>query len=301
MDRVITLTDAVPYLRAYAGQTFVIKVGGAIVAEEEWRRAVVHQCAVLHRVGMGVVLVHGGGPQLKAVAASRGIAAPQVAGRRITSDALLEVAIEQWRGRLSTQLVDAFRQGGETAVGLCGADGDLVTAARRPPVSIVDDAGATRLVDFGRVGDLQSVDVTLLHAILANRMIPVVSPLAASSQGLLNVNADSIAAALAIALPAAKLILVGQTPGILENPTDETSALPVADLATLDRLESKGSVQGGMRPKVEAIRTALRGGVPRVHLVDGRDEDGLLAEIFTHDGSGTLVVAEGKGEGVAPA
>ncbi|MEM6930616.1 MAG: hypothetical protein AAF602_27015, partial [Myxococcota bacterium] len=183
MDRVISLTDAVPYLRAYSGQTFVVKVGGAIVEDETWRANLVHQCSVLHRVGMSVVLVHGGGPQLERVATARGVSAPRVAGRRITSEALLDVAIEQWRGRISTQLVDAFRRGGERAVGLCGADGDLLVAERRPLVSVVDDAGATRLVDFGRVGDLASVNPEVLQILLDCEMIPVVSPLAASDDG----------------------------------------------------------------------------------------------------------------------
>lgn len=295
-DRVITLTDAIPYLRAYAGQTFVVKIGGAVVADDEWRAAVVHQCAVLHRVGMGIVVVHGGGPQLGEVAALRGIASSRVAGRRVTSDALLDLAIEQWRGRLSTQIVSAFRKGGERAVGLCGADGDLVVATRRPPVTVVDDAGATRLVDYGRVGDVANVHPEVVSLLLQAGILPVVSPLAASDDGLLNVNADSIAAALATALSAAKLILVGQTPGILADPDDPESALPVLDLAGLERLEKTGKIQGGMRPKADAVRKALRGGVPRVHLVDGRTSDGLLAEIFTHDGSGTLVVREGEPE-----
>ncbi len=296
MERLISLTGAVPYLRAYAGQTFVVKVGGAIVEDEASCAALVHQCAVLHRVGMAVIVVHGGGPQLERAATARGVAAPRVAGRRITSGALLDVAIEQWRGRISTQLVDAFRHGGERAVGLCGADGNLLVATRRPPVSIVDDAGASRTVDFGRVGDLQQVNPEVLQAILDCEMVPIVSPLAAGDDGLLNVNADSIAAAIAVALPAAKLIIVGETPGILTDPDDENSALPVADLAKLDELEQRGAIRGGMRPKVAAVRQALDGGVPRVHLVDGRTPDGLLAEVFTHDGSGTLVVREGKGD-----
>jgi len=294
VDRLISLTGAVPYLRAYAGQTFVVKVGGAIAADAAWRAALVHQVAVMHRVGMGMILVHGGGPQLEEVARARGVDAPTVAGRRITSDALLDVAVEVWRGRISTQLVEAFRQGGERAVGLCGADGDLVVAKKRPPVSIVDDEGATRLVDFGRVGDVDRVNTEILKAVLACNVIPIVSPLAASEHGLLNVNADSVAAAIATSLPAAKLILVGQTPGILADPDDEESAMPVADLAELDALERSGAARGGMRPKIAAVRTALNGGVPRVHLVDGRTSDGLLAEVFTHDGSGTLVVREGK-------
>lgn len=296
MERLISLTGAVPYLRAYAGQTFVVKVGGAIVAEDEWRAALVHQCAVLHRVGMSIILVHGGGPQLERVATARGVSAPRIAGRRITSDALLDVAVEQWRGRISTELVGAFRAVGERAVGLCGADGDLVVAKRRPPVPVTDDAGATQTVDFGRVGDLVSVNPEVLQAILDCEMVPIVSPLAACDDGLLNVNADSIAAAIATALPAAKLILVGETPGILTDPDDEDSALPVADLAKLDQLEETGAIRGGMRPKVAAVRQALDGGVPRVHLVDGRSPDGILAEVFTHDGSGTLVVREGKGD-----
>ena len=293
----IDLLDAIPYLRAYAGQTFVIKAGGDLLERDAWRDGVARDVAVLHRLGVRVVLVHGGGPQLDEAAGGE-----RVAGRRITSPAVLARAIEVWRGRLSADLVRALLRQGERAVGIAGFDGPTLRATRRPPVEVTADDGERREVDFGEVGDLAEVDTTLLDALLALPAIPVVSPLALGAEGeVLNVNADTVAAAVAVALGAAKLVLLTRAPGILADPEDPASVLHWTDLGELARLEEAGVISGGMRPKAAAIRAALEGGVPRAHVVDGRRAGALLEEVFTTAGSGSLVVAEADSAPAEPA
>lgn len=301
MDRTLGLLDAIPYLRAYAGQTFVVKAGGELLAESKSRAALARDIAVLHRLGVGVVVVHGGGPQLDAAAERLGVANDRVAGRRITSDALIEAAIMEWRGRISTSLVSALAVEGESAVGLCGLDGGLIRAKRRPPTILTDDDGNSVHVDFGRVGDVTAVQVEVLTAVLGIPSIPVVTPLALGDDGeALNVNADTVAAELAVALGAAKLILLTRAPGILTDPEDPSTALHWTDLEQLAAMGASGSLKGGMRPKVAAIRRALTGGVPRAHVVDGRRQGALLEEVFTTEGSGTLVVLSHESAGAEP-
>lgn len=295
MERLISLLDAIPYLRAYAGQRFVVKASGELLQDAAWRDGIARDLAVMHRLGIGTVLVHGGGPQLDAALARAGTRSERVAGRRITSQAALDAAVREWRGACNSAWVTAISRQGERAVGLSGADGGLVQAVRRPPAVLTDDDGERVQVDFGRVGDVTQVQPDVLEATLGLPAVPVVSPLALGDDGdLLNVNADTVAAEIATALGAAKLILLTRAPGILSDPEDPDSVLHWADLARLDELARDGALSGGMRPKVAAIRTALDGGVPRVHVVDGRRGGALLEEVFTTEGSGTLVVPEAE-------
>ena len=180
-------------------------------------------------------------------------------------------------------------------MGRSGADGVRLTAVRRPPQVAIDDAGERQTVDFGRVGDLVDFQGDLLERVLSAGLIPVVSPLAMSAAGeVLNVNADTVAAKIAAGIGAAKLILLTTAPGILTHPADPSSALHWTDLDGLHALESDGRLTGGMRPKLDAIRLAIRGGVPRVHVIDGRKPGALLEEVFTTEGCGTLVVAQAE-------
>lgn len=291
MERVIGLLEAVPWLRAYAGATFVVKASGELLDDPRWRDGVARDVAVLHRLGVGIVLVHGGGPQLDRAAEAAGIETERVAGRRITPPELVDLAIAEWRGRASAAWVSALERQGEPAVGLAGYEAGLVSAARRPPAVVTDDRGERRSVDFGQVGDVTAIRPATLLAVLGTGAVPVVTPLAAGPDAtVLNVNADTVAAELAIALRAAKLVLLTRAPGILRDASDPRSVLPQATLAELTDLERSGVVTGGMRPKVAAIRRALQAGVDRAHVVDGRRPGALLEEVFTTEGSGTLVV-----------
>ncbi|MDG1479535.1 MAG: acetylglutamate kinase [Myxococcota bacterium] len=288
MERVLSLLEAIPYLRAYAGQRFVIKLGGGLL---ERPGSLMRDVAALRRLGIGVVLVHGGGPQLDTAAQERGLKTRRIAGRRITSPQLIQTAAQVWRGELSLSLISTLRQEGELAVGLSGADGGLLTAVRRPPQVVIDDAGTRQTVDYGQVGDVVAYQGAALEGMLAAGLIPVISPLAMSESGeILNVNADTVAATIAAGMGAAKLILMTTAPGIMADASDPSTALHWVDLSGLAALESAGSLTGGMRPKLDAIRLALRGGVPRVHVIDGRKPGALLEEVFTTEGCGTLVV-----------
>lgn len=296
MERVIGLLEAMPWLRAYAGQAFVVKAGGELLDEPRWRDGLARDVAVLHRLGIQVVLVHGGGPQLDRAAERAGLDSARVAGRRVTSPELIELAVAEWRGRLSVGVVSAFARQGESAIGLSGVDAGIIRATRRPPAVVTDDDGERRTVDFGQVGDVTEVRPGAIRAVLAAGVIPVVTPLAIGADGeVLNVNADTVAAELALALGAAKLALLTRAPGILRDPEDPLSVLPQTDLDELAELERTGALRGGMRPKVAAIRRALLGGVARVHVVDGRRPGALLEEVFTTEGSGTLVVGKPAG------
>ncbi|MEE2829926.1 MAG: acetylglutamate kinase, partial [Myxococcota bacterium] len=218
MERSIELISAVPYLRAYADQCFVVKLGGDLLQQPEIRERIARDIAVLHRLRIRVVVLHGGGPQLDAMTARLGLPIERVAGRRITSPEVLEAAKMVFRGQLSLDLVSALIRQGEQAAGLSGADGGLVQAVRRPEALVTNDGGDRVTVDFGEVGDVTTVDVTLLKSVLDAGSIPVVSPLGADSQGrVLNVNADTMAAEIARAMGATKLVLLTRIAGILRD------------------------------------------------------------------------------------
>jgi acetylglutamate kinase len=301
MERTIPLLSAVPYLRAYAGQVFVVKLGGDLLADAAALRRIARDVAVLFRLRIGVVVVHGGGPQLDEVSQRLGLPVERVAGRRVTTPAVLDAAKMVFRGRINLDLVSALLQEGEKALGICGADGRVVQARRREASLVRDDAGREVAVDWGEVGDVTGVDPAVLQAVLGSGTIPVVGPLAADADGaILNVNADTMAAEIAISLRAAKLIVLTGVPGVLENVADPHSLLHWTDLEELTELEAKGAFSGGMRPKVAAIRRAIEGGVPRVHVIDGRRDGAVLEEVFTTDGCGTLVVRESDDAPIEP-
>ncbi|HYL03168.1 MAG TPA: acetylglutamate kinase [Steroidobacteraceae bacterium] len=286
------LRSAAPYIRMYKGKTFVVKAGGAVFAEQEATRALVEQIGILHYFGVRVVLVHGGGPQLTELAAALGAPTRMIEGRRITDQKAIDATAMVLNGLINTRLLALCRDLEIDAVGLSGVDAGLVRAHKRPPVP----AGSSgELTDFGFVGDIDAVDPTVLLKLLGNGLMPVVSPLSADSAGtLLNINADTVAAAIGAALNAEKLILCTDAPGILANPADPGSLISYTDLAGLKRLRDAGSLTDGMLPKARAIEDAIRGGVRRVHVVSYRSPEGILGEVFTNEGTGTLIVADIK-------
>lgn len=285
---VAALRHAAPYVRLYRRKTFVIKAGGEVFADAKSTRALIEQLAILHQVGIRTVLVHGGGPQNTQLAESLGIETRMVEGRRVTDERTLGVATMVLNGQINTQIVAACRQLDLPAIGVSGVDAGLIRARKRPPARV---AGQAAPVDYGFVGDIESVDPTVLRTQLENGLLPVVSPLSADDDGtLLNINADTVAAALASSLGAAKLVLATGAPGILEDRTNSSSLVSYLDLAGLERLEKAGSLADGMLPKARAIAAAIRGGVSRVHVISYKVPDSLLLEVFTNEGTGTLVV-----------
>ena len=295
-QEVAALRHAVPYVRLFRGKTFVIKAGGDAFAEEGRARALLEQVEILHQLSIKIVLVHGGGPQTTALAEALGGEARFVAGRRVTDEKALAASVMMLNGAVNTRLLALCRELHLPAVGLSGVDGGLIRTVRRPPVEVDGE-----MVDYGLVGDVTGVDPAVLLPLLAQGFVPVVSPLSASDDGtLLNVNADTVAAALAVALDAEKLILVTGAAGILRQANDPSSLISYTDLAGLEELRRGGALTGGMRPKAEAITTALAGGVRRAHVISHATPDSLLVELFTNEGCGTLVVkAKTSGEELA--
>ena len=291
MVTVRALKSAAPYIRIFKGKVFVIKASGGVFGTPDGTRALMEQVAILHQVGIRVVVVHGGGEQLTGIQASMGIETKMVAGRRVTDAKSIEVTSMVLNGLVNTQILGICRELSINAVGVSGVDAGLIRAHKRPPVMV---EGQT--VDYGFVGDIDLVDSKVLQQLLDDGLMPVVSPVSCDDKGqLLNINADTVAAALGAALKAEKLILVTGAPGIMESLDDPHSLVSYTDLAGLKKLKDQGSLKDGMLPKAAAIEAALRGGVRRVHCISYKTEDSVLAEVFTNEGTGTLIVEDIKG------
>jgi acetylglutamate kinase len=285
------LKGALRYVRAYRDQVFVVKLGGDVLSEPETLDGVAGQLALLTSLGIRIVVVHGGGPQATALSRRLGLEPRLVAGRRVTDDGALDVAKMVYAGQINVNLLAALRDHRVQAVGLSGVDAELITAHRRPPVSVVDDSGATVRVDYGHVGDIDRVDPRVLVTLMEARMVPVVASLAGGEgDEVFNVNADTVAEALAVALRAQKLIFLTGAPGVLRDRDDPSTLVTFADPDDLAGLMANGVLSGGMRPKVEACIRAATGGVERTHIIDGRAPDALLLEVFTGAGCGTMIV-----------
>jgi len=290
---VTALMSAAPYIRMYKNKVFVIKAGGEVFSDEMSTRSLIEQVAILHQVGIKTVLVHGGGPQLDSMQKAMGIETKMVNGRRVTDQKSIDVTAMVLNGLINTRILAICRELGIEAIGLSGVDAGLIRAHRRPPVQLSD--GSRETIDYGFVGDIESVNAMVIEKLLENGLMPVVSPLSADSNGtLLNINADSVAAALGGALAAEKLVLCTGPPGILEDVEDASTIVSYTDISGLKRLREAGHLKDGMLPKATAIESAIRGGVRRVHVITYKSTGALLAEIFTNEGTGTLVVADLK-------
>jgi acetylglutamate kinase len=275
----------------YKGKVFVIKAGGGAFRDAATMRAFIEQVAILHHLGIRVVLVHGGGPQLDEMTEKLGVPTRMVQGRRVTDAEAIDATSMVLNGLINTRLLALCRGFGISALGLSGVDGGLVTAHRRAPVTLASG----EVVDYGMVGDIDAVDATVITRLLDAGFLPVVSPLSADATGqLLNINSDTVAAAIGGALVAEKLILCTGAPGILERLDDPRSLISYTDVAGLRRLREERALSDGMLPKSSAIESAIRGGVRRVHVISYAAPDALLAEVFTNEGTGTLVVADTK-------
>lgn len=284
------LKSAAPYIRMYKGKSFIVKAGGGVFGDAAATRVLIEQIAILHYFGVRVVIVHGGGPQLTDLADALGVPTRMVEGRRVTDQKSIDVTAMVLNGLINTRILGICRDLDIDAVGISGVDAGLVRAHKRAPVKI-GSTGET--VDYGFVGDIDAVDPTVIRKLLDNGLMPVVSPLSADETGtLLNINADTVAAAIGAALGAEKLILCTGAPGILERVEDPGSLISYTDLRGLKRMKEAGSIVEGMLPKAKAIEDAIRGGVRRVHVVSYKAPEGILGEVFTNEGTGTLIVAD---------
>jgi acetylglutamate kinase len=281
-----TLLEAMPYIQAFSGATIVIKYGGAAMTSRRLQEEFARDVVLLQLVGMRPIVVHGGGPQVTQMMKRLGMDAKFIRGHRVTDEQTMEVAKMVLIGKVNKDLVGLIHRHGGTSVGISGEDGRLLVTE---PLEHCDEEG--RPVDIGLVGEITRVDATVL-ALLTPGAIPVVASIGADEVGqAYNVNADTAAGALAAALGAEKLVLLTDVPGILDGEGEgEEHVVSECTLDQIDRMESAGTISGGMVPKVAAARRALQAGVRSAHIVDGRVDHALLLEVLTDTGCGTKVV-----------
>ncbi len=276
-ERAEILTQALPYIKQYAGKTVVIKYGGNAMINDELKAAVMEDMVLLHTVGIKLVLVHGGGPEINAMLDKTGKESKFVGGLRYTDEETMEIVKMVLAGKVNKALVQQITEHGGRAIGLCGLDGGMLTATRH------------REPDLGLVGDISRVDVTLLRNSLDNDTIPVVATVAGGDNGeTFNINADIAAAEIAAALGAEKLVLMTDVRGLLRDKDDPDSLISTVQVSDVPRLKKEGVLSGGMIPKIECCVEAVRRGVRRTHIIDGRIPHSILIEMLTHEGIGTM-------------
>lgn len=273
------LMEALPYIQKYAGKTIVVKYGGNAMTSAALRDAVMSDVLLLKLVGINVVLVHGGGPEINAMLKRVGKESVFVDGLRYTDDETIDIVQEVLCGKVNKNLVASLNRRGGKAIGLCGLDGSLFEAKVKNP-------------RYGLVGEIVNVHADVVTDCIAAGYIPVVSSIA---QGMdaecsYNINADTAAARLAIALHAEKLVLLTDVRGLLLDPKDESTMLPIVHIADLPRLREKGIITGGMIPKIDCCVEAIRWGVSRSHILDGRIPHSILIEILSDQGVGTMIL-----------
>lgn len=277
-QRAQIISEALPYIRRLSGQTIVIKYGGAAQTEEHLKAAVMGDIALLHYVGVKVIVVHGGGPEISATCQQLGIEPQFVQGMRVTDEATMRVT-EMVLGQIGKGIAHYLGTHGAPAVGLSGKDGNLLRA-----VKFQGEA------DWGLVGEIECVNPQVLDSLARENFVPVVAPIATGVGGeTYNINADLAAAAIAEATGAVKLLLLTDVPGIYRDFADKTSLIHELTADAAEKLIADGAVSKGMIPKVRCCVDAVRGGVEKAHIVDGREPHAILIELFSDAGCGTMI------------
>ena len=289
--RLDLLREALPYIQRFQGKTFVVKFSGKVTEDHVRLMSLAEELALLHQVGIRVCVVHGGGKQLTQLAEKLGVEQTIIEGRRVTDDDTLEMAKMIFAGKINTDILAALRHRGVHAVGLSGIDGNIVHAERRPPRQVVDRAtGASAHVDFGHVGDILQIDARLLTVLLDHGYLPVISSLGADAEGkVFNINADTIASEIAVQLQAEKLVLLSDVDGIYLRAGEPETKLSRLTAGEAEELVKSGTATGGMIPKLQSIINLLSRGVRSAHIIDGNSRNTLLAEVFTDQGTGTMI------------
>jgi acetylglutamate kinase len=281
------LIESLPYLREYHHKIVVVKYGGHAMTDEKLKLAFALNIALLKLVGIHPVVVHGGGPQINTMLDRLAIKSEFRQGQRVTDDATMDVVEMVLAGSVNKDIVNQINRAGAMAVGLSGKDGMLL-AARKLAVSVPRGELPPEIIDLGNVGEVTSVNIQLLHSLIRDEFVPVIAPVGMTPEGkTCNINADSVAGAVAGALKAKRLLLLTDVAGIL---TPEKKLLPAVSLAETEKLQIDGVISGGMIPKVNCSRNALRAGVERVTIVDGRVENCVLLELLTDQGIGTQIL-----------
>lgn len=274
------LVQALPYMQRYSGRTFVVKYGGAAMVDERLKAQVMQDIVLLRTVGIKPVLVHGGGKEVSEVMQRMGLQPRFAGGLRVTDAQTMEIVEMVLAGTTNKGIVSLIHRAGGKAVGLSGKDGNLLVARKLTP-------GGN---DIGYVGEVTQVNAEVIEVLAAAGYIPVISSVAIGEDGKsYNVNADHAAGAIAAALCAEKLIVLTDVPGVLANLNDPTSLISEMSVGQAEELLRNGKAESGMAPKLEACITALRSGVQRAHIIDGRQPHAILMEVFTDHGVGTMI------------
>jgi len=293
IDTLDLLRESLPYIQRFKGKTFVIKFSGKVTEDRNNLLSLAEELALLHQVGIRVCVVHGGGKQLTELAKKLGVVQTVIEGRRVTDDDTLELAKMIFRGKINTEILAALRNSGIHAVGLSGIDGGVIKAERRPPKDVLNRrTGETEKIDYGHVGDVVEVDTRLINLLLENEYLPVISSLGADEDGkIYNINADTIASEIAVRLKAEKLILLSDVNGIYLHPSDPGTKIDRLSTLEARELIDAGQATGGMIPKLESLISLLERGVGSAHVIGATDRNGLLSEVFTDQGTGTMLIA----------
>jgi acetylglutamate kinase len=283
-DRAKILAEALPYIRRFHGKTIVIKYGGNAMIEDKLKKSFAHDVVLLKLVGMNPVVVHGGGPQIDDVLKQLGKKGEFVQGMRVTDAETMDVVEMVLGGQVNKEIVNLINQHGGRAVGLTGTDGGLIRAKK---MLVRANGDSDEKIDIGQVGEVESIDPEIVHQLHTNDFIPVIAPLGVGKKGeTYNINADLVAGKMAEILKAEKLIVLTNTPGVLDKGGNLLTGL---SSKKVDELFANGTISGGMLPKISSALDAVKNGVNTCHIIDGRVEHALLLEVLTDEGVGTLI------------
>ncbi len=281
------LTEALPYIRRFSGKTMVIKYGGNAMVDDELKNSFARDVVLMKLVGMNPVVVHGGGPQIGDLLARMGKESKFVGGMRVTDAETMSVVEMVLGGLVNKEIVSLINRHGGSAVGLTGKDGDLIHARKLVFKQGLPEMNAPEIIDIGHVGEVASIDSSVVDMLVQGDFIPVIAPIGVGEDGeSYNINADLVAGKLAEVLRAEKLILLTNTPGLLDK---EERTMTGLSASQVNGLIEDGTIYGGMLPKTRCAIEAAQGGVKSVHIIDGRVQHAVLLEVFTDQGIGTLI------------
>ena len=283
------LADALPYIQRFQGKTVVVKIGGAAMVDEALKTSFARDVVLMKLVGMNPVVVHGGGPQIGKLLARLGKESEFVAGMRVTDSETMDVVEMVLGGQINKEIVTLINRNGGAAVGLTGKDGRLITARKLMVSPGGPETDPTEIIDIGHVGEVSSINAVVVDMLVTGNFIPVIAPIGVGEDGAsYNINADLVAGKMAEQLGAEKLLLLTDTPGLLDK---DGELMPHLRLGQTQALIANGTISGGMLPKVQCAVDAVRAGVATAQIIDGRVEHAVLLEIFTREGVGTLISA----------
>ena len=278
------LAEALPYIKRFHGKTVVIKYGGNAMTEEPLKASFARDIILLRLVGILPVVVHGGGPQIESLLSKVGKKGEFIQGMRVTDTETMDIVEMVLAGQVNKEIVELINHAGGKAVGLTGQDGGLIRARK---MMVKSDAANEQYLDLGQVGEIETVDPAIIHSLLASGFVPVIAPIGSGHEGeTYNINADLVAGKIAEILKAEKLILMTNTPGVLDKNGKLLTGLSAREI---EALFADGTISGGMLPKISSALEAARSGVQSVHVIDGRVPHCLLLEILTSEGVGTMI------------